>query len=78
MEKIVLKRLSWFLNDKNLFDNNQNRFRPGRNTIDNAIKLQYSILDGFTQHKETTCVFFDIVKAFDRVPHETVIESLIK
>lgn len=76
MEKIVVKRLHHFLETKHLLDPYQCGFRPARSTQDNLIYLQEEINLGFHRKCHTTCVFFDIEKAFDRLLPSTILKSL--
>jgi len=46
--------------------------------MDNLIRLQQEIIDGFSQRQYTACVFFDVEKAFDRISPSVIIEILCK
>lgn len=76
LEKIIARRMMWTIENKYLLDKHQSGFRKGRSTIDNILRLQQEILDGFTMRQYTVCVFFDIEKAFDHISKESIINTL--
>lgn len=76
MEKIIVKRLHHYLESKCILDPYQLGFRPARSTLDNLLHLQEEIHSGFHRKCHTTCVFFDVEKAFDRLLPSTILTSL--
>ncbi|CAG7727507.1 unnamed protein product [Allacma fusca] len=76
MEKMVTQRLMNYLEANNKVDPNQSGFRKNHSTIDQLIKLQQEILDGFTQKQYIVCVFFDFEKAFDRISKKPIMKAL--
>lgn len=76
MEKIVTRRMVWWIEHQNLLDSHQTGFRKKRSTIDNIIQLQTEILEGFQNNQYTVAVFFDLEKAFDRIKHTTILNTL--
>jgi hypothetical protein len=73
---ILLQHIEPFLSDV------QFGFREGRSTADAIILLQHFILRGFEKcEKEkkaakVAVVFFDVAKAFDSVPHSTLLKHM--
>lgn len=63
LDKIVNRRLVWFLETNNLLANNQNGFRPHRSTLDNIIDLESIIQESFANKHKCLAIFFDINKA---------------
>ena len=59
MERMVNKRLVWFIESNNLYTNSQCGFRSQRSTMDHAVRLETSI----RQH--LIAVFFDLEKAYE-------------
>lgn len=75
-ERIVNKRLIWFLEKTQKFSPQQFGFRSGRSTIDPIASLTTDILNGFRERRTTTTVFFDFEKAFDTISRNTIITNL--
>jgi len=65
MEKMVVNRLSWYLEKNNLLNPNQAGFRKGHSTSDPIIRLkseaEFSLNSGFI----TVAVLIDFTRAFD-------------
>ena len=76
MEKMISSRLSQELENSAALDRFQSGFRRHRSTIDNLLRLQQEILDGFAQNELTVCVFFDIEKAFDQINKQAILDNL--
>jgi len=67
MEKMVTKRLTWYLESNNLLNISQSGFRKSRSTIDQIIKLQDAIVKHMKNKGFTVAVFLDFEKAYDMV-----------
>lgn len=67
MERMVNKRLVWFLESRNLLDSIQSGFRKNRRTTDHLVALESAINKGFSNSESTVAVFLDISKAYDMV-----------
>jgi ribonuclease HI len=67
MERMVNKRLLWFLESHSLLGPIQSGFRKGRRTNDHLVALESSINRGFSNSESTVAVFLDISKAYDMV-----------
>ena len=65
MEKMVYKRLSWYLETNNLLSNLQSGFRKNRSTTDQLIRLETFIKNALSKKEHVTVIFFDLEKAFD-------------
>lgn len=76
MEKIVNKRLVWYLENKSLLPNEQSGFRKHRSTTDNIIDLESEINEGFINKQKCLAVFFDIKKAYDTAWKYNILKQL--
>ena len=65
MEKLINKRLSWFLETNNLLSPLQSGFRKNRSTMDHLVRLETFIRKAFANGEHLSAVFFDLEKAFD-------------
>ena len=63
IEKIMDRRLRWFLESKGLIDRCQSGFRRGRSTTDCLAALATEAQDAFRRKQYLFCVFFDLEKA---------------
>jgi ribonuclease HI/endonuclease/exonuclease/phosphatase family metal-dependent hydrolase len=66
-EKMIVNRLSWYVETNNLLSNNQAGFRRGRCTTDHILRLQDAILKNIKTRGFVLGVFIDFEKAFDLV-----------
>jgi hypothetical protein len=78
LEKMISKRLLWYLEHNNLLSPFQSGFRKRRCTLDNLSFLESSIMEAFADRKYLISVFFDIEKAYDRTWRRLVLETMIK
>lgn len=65
MEKMVNKRLMWYLEKNKCLSNLQCGFRKNRSTIDHLVRLESFIREAFVNGEHMVAVFFDLEKAFD-------------
>ena len=65
LERIINKRLIWYLESNNLLSQYQSGFRAGHSTNDNLVKLESFIRDAFVKKEHVVPVFFDLEKAYD-------------
>ena len=76
LEKIIFDKVYSFLNSNKLISKRRSGFRPNDSTIYQLISITSSIYKSFENYDETSAVFLDISKAFDKVWHEGVIHKL--
>ena len=76
LEKIVNKRLMWFLERNNLLDKCQCGFRKGRCTIDHLTTITTEIQEAFVQRKYHVSVFLDLEKAYDTCWKQHVLQEV--
>ena len=69
MERLIVNRLAWWLDENQLLSNFQAGFRRGRSTVDQCLRLSQSIFDGFQKRpsERTLLTLFDYSKAYDTV-----------
>jgi len=65
MERMINARLVWFLEKNGLISQYQSGFRQGRSTLDQLVRLDSEIRDGFVKGNHVVSVFFDLEKAYD-------------
>ena len=65
MERMINKRLVWFLESNNILSNTQCGFRKNRSTIDHLVRLETFIRDAFVNKEHAVSIFFDLEKAND-------------
>lgn len=78
MERMVARRLSWFLEHNNLLSNYQCAFRKGRNTSDHIIRLESDVRRGFFYHKYTLAVFLDLQHAYNLTSKVALLTKMFK
>ena len=66
-ERMVNRRLYWWLESSNLLTDIQAGYRAANRTEDQLFRLVQSIQDGFQEGHSTTAVFVDFQQAYDRV-----------
>ena len=79
-ERMVLGRLTYFLEQQDILSPVQAGFRPGRSTVDQVLLLSQSIADSFHQSKpgaRTVLATVDFAKAFDSVWHSALLSKLL-
>jgi hypothetical protein len=77
-ERLILKKLNEFLENKGLIIKQQSGFRRQRQTKDNLAYLTQKIIESFNRRKKVLSIFFDIQAAFDRVWHAGLIRKMIE
>lgn len=75
MEKLIITRLSWWVEANNILPSTQFGFRKGKSCAFLAI-LTTEIITGFAKNRSTTCIFLDIKGAFDNVIPSKLIHTL--
>ena len=69
MEKIVLRRILWYLEKHERLDPRQTGFREAMGTQDSLRLIHEEVLAGKNKQDPRFVVTLDIRKAFDSVPH---------
>jgi ribonuclease HI len=76
-ERMVNKRLQWYLETKNKLNVAQFGFRKDRSTMDAIIQLSSDINKSFDLKQQTTAVSFDLKKAYDMTWRHKVFLELV-
>lgn len=76
MEKMINRRLVWYLESIIFFSSCQNGFRKYRNTMDNLVSLETAIQDAFACKQHLVAIFFDLEKAYDMTWQHNIIKTL--
>lgn len=75
-ERMVNRRLVWYLEKHNKINRLQSGFRKGRSTLDHIIRIETFIRDSFLNRKHAIAVFFDLEKAYDTTWKHGILQDL--
>ena len=64
-EKIINKRLIYYLESNNMLAPTQSGFRTGRSTLDHLVRLETYVREGMVNREHVVAVLFDLEKAYD-------------
>ena len=78
MEKMINRRLVWYLEKEHLLNIHQSGFRKLRSTADNIINLESEIREAFANRHKVLAVFFDIEKAYDMTWRHEIFDQLLR
>ncbi|UYV85154.1 hypothetical protein LAZ67_X004755, partial [Cordylochernes scorpioides] len=80
MEKIILRRLTYHLDTRNLLPKEQYGFRKGHGTIDQLLYFTQKVKDAQNRKptSHTIAAFLDLTQAFDKVWKNKLITKLYK
>ena len=78
LEKILNKRLMWYLEKNNLIDKSQCGFRQGRSAPDHLTRLTSDIQEAFVNNRYHISIFLDLEKAYDTVWKQVILNQLQK
>ncbi len=76
LEKMVSKRLNWFLQDNQIISINQSGFRKKRSTVDHLLDLTQDIQTAFSNRENLYAIFFDLEKAYDKAWRHKILLKL--
>ncbi|KAI5756508.1 hypothetical protein M8J77_025578 [Diaphorina citri] len=77
-ERIVVRRLNYFLDSNKLLVPQQSGCRKNRSTLDNLVNLQTDISNAIINKQFLLCTFFDIKFAYDCTQKEVILRQLHK
>ena len=78
LERMINKRLTWFLEYNNHISRFQSGFRSDRSTTDNLVRLETFIRDSFIKMEHVVAVFFDLEKAYDTTWRYGILKDIHK
>lgn len=76
LEKIVARRLLWFIETKKLISSNQVAFKSGKGCADALLHLDFYITNALSARNHVTILALDFEKAFDRIGIHLVLDKL--
>lgn len=76
IEKAIKTRVVAFLEQSHFFADNQFGFRTGRSTQDAVTELTSLLYKDIDNDHHPLCIFIDLQKAFDTVPHDILLDKL--
>lgn len=78
-ESIIKKHWLKFLENQKLISNNQFGFRKGRSCVTNLLNFYSRVIEGVQERDGwVDCVYLDLKKAFEKVPHDRLLWKLGK
>ena len=75
-EKVVVKVLTSYLNDVNLFNESQHGFRSGRSCLSQLIEHHQQVLSILESQGNAEVVYLDFATAFDKVDYGILLHKL--
>ena len=78
LERMIDKRLTWFLESNNHISRFQSGFRSDRSTTDNLVRLETFIRDALIKKEHVVAVFFDLEKAYDTTWRYGILKDIHK
>lgn len=76
LERLVLRRLTWHLDATKALPGQLSGFRRHRCTADAICDIVSALEEARATRQVMYCVFLDIRKAFDALPHDTILHQL--
>ena len=78
LERMINKRLTWFLESNNHISRFQSGFRSDRSTTDNLVRLETFTRDAFIKKEHVVAAFFDLEKAYDTTWRYGILKDIYK
>lgn len=76
LEKIVHKKLMYYLESNHLLAKQQEGFRPAHSTINTAASFMKEIVLNLNNKTKVAALFVDFRKAFDVISHDILLDKL--
>ena len=76
LERMVAKRMSWYIEKYELLSEHQCAFRRGKSTVDHLVRIDSHVRDGFLHHDSTLGVFLDIKSAYNMVSPNVLLHRM--
>ena len=76
LERIIKRKVTYYLEAENLLDNNQHGFRTGRSCQTNLLLTLESWTRSIDDRVPVDAIYFDFSKAFDAVPHGRLLHKI--
>lgn len=78
LDKIVARRLCWFVTNYKLLHNNQTEFRKGKPVLDSLLFIDYLVNKSLATKNHLSIISLDFCKAFDKIGLHAIINQLLK
>ena len=78
LEKMVNKRLQWYLESNSLIAEYQSGFRKNHSTLDHLVNLEHNIQNAFLKREHLVAIFFDLERAFDMTWRYGIVEKVYR
>ena len=78
LEKIVARRITWYLEQNQLLPGGLGSYRPGRDTCVNTATLAHDVFEGFQDKHETVIAAIDLEDAYNRVSYKKLMDILLE
>ena len=75
-ERIIVKKLTAYLEEADLYNEEQHGFRKGRSCLSQLLEHHQKILAALEQHRGVDVVYLDFAKAFDKVDYNILMWKL--
>ena len=75
-ERIIVKKLTAYLGEADLYNTGQHGFRKGRSCLSQLIEHHQKVLTALEQHEGVDVVYLDFAKAFDKVDYDILLRKL--
>jgi hypothetical protein len=77
LEHIVAKQIITYLEANNKLSNKQHGFRKNFSTVTQLVEFDRDVVNALNDRNVIDCIFLDFSKAFDRVPHDILVEKMV-
>ena len=78
LEKIVAKRLNWFLRKNKLISHKQVAFKPSKGTLDVILYIDHLTSASLSTGNHLSVVSIDLEKAFDKIGIHAILHQLLE
>jgi len=78
MEKMIVRRLKWYLEYNNFLDIKQSGFRERRRTTDHILSLHDAVQKSLANKHHLLAIFIDLEKAYDMANKNVLLLKLLK
>ena len=76
MERILKEKIVEFLEENKLLGESQHGFRKDKSCLTNLLEYSQIVADYIDNGEPVDIIFLDFQKAFDKVPHERLLEKM--